>query len=85
MVRIKDEFYIAVDDVDLRFTLEMLRRSDRVDPQSIYTEKTTRGCTPIWWKLKGGKMEERNCEQCEHYVDNGEIRGCELWACEHDK
>lgn len=27
----------------------------------------------------------RDCENCEHYKDNGEARGCELWECDKDE
>ena len=27
----------------------------------------------------------RDCEHCEHYKNNGEARGCELWECDKDE
>ena len=27
----------------------------------------------------------RDCEHCKHYIDNGEIKGCEKWECEFEE
>ena len=54
-MQITDGLYIATDKEDFKWALDKLQHDDRVDWQSIRCEQTVRGCTPIWWELRGHK------------------------------
>lgn len=51
-MQITDEFYIAISSEDLHWALDKLQHDDRVDWRSIRADKTTNGCTPIYWRVK---------------------------------